>query len=244
MARTRKALPARVDVAHLISAGVLASVCPASVDRGSAGRHRQGQSARATAAGTGGGVLRDGAGAVARGAAGRSAAGGVRRPAVARRRRGRRGAGQQVGDLPGAHPAGPAGHAPTGRARAAAAGRAWGAGRVVPRPARHGAGRQLHGRGRRGGQCRVLRLPGRLARSERLPAGALAGSGGVRHACGDGRRGGALRAQRAGHGRADCCRPSCSRTCWCWPTATSTASSCGSSPAPAAPSWPGGSSPT
>jgi Insertion element 4 transposase N-terminal/Transposase DDE domain len=28
MARTRKALPARVDVAHLISAGVLASVCP------------------------------------------------------------------------------------------------------------------------------------------------------------------------------------------------------------------------
>jgi hypothetical protein len=28
MARTRKALPARVDIAHLISAGVLASVCP------------------------------------------------------------------------------------------------------------------------------------------------------------------------------------------------------------------------
>lgn len=28
MARTRKALPARLDVAHLISAGVLASVCP------------------------------------------------------------------------------------------------------------------------------------------------------------------------------------------------------------------------
>ena len=28
MARTRKALPARVDVAHLISTGVLASVCP------------------------------------------------------------------------------------------------------------------------------------------------------------------------------------------------------------------------
>ena len=28
MARTRKALPARIDVAHLISAGVLASVCP------------------------------------------------------------------------------------------------------------------------------------------------------------------------------------------------------------------------
>src|SRR2546422_7580817 len=28
MARTRKTLPARVDVAHLISAGVLASVCP------------------------------------------------------------------------------------------------------------------------------------------------------------------------------------------------------------------------
>ena len=28
MARTRKLLPARVDVAHLISAGVLASVCP------------------------------------------------------------------------------------------------------------------------------------------------------------------------------------------------------------------------
>ncbi|MGH8848839.1 MAG: IS4 family transposase, partial [Polaromonas sp.] len=28
MARTRKALPAKVDVAHLISAGVLASVCP------------------------------------------------------------------------------------------------------------------------------------------------------------------------------------------------------------------------
>lgn len=28
MARTRKALPAQVDVAHLISAGVLASVCP------------------------------------------------------------------------------------------------------------------------------------------------------------------------------------------------------------------------
>lgn len=27
MARTRKALPAKVDVAHLISAGVLASVC-------------------------------------------------------------------------------------------------------------------------------------------------------------------------------------------------------------------------
>ena len=28
MARTRKALPARVDVAHLIGAGVRASVCP------------------------------------------------------------------------------------------------------------------------------------------------------------------------------------------------------------------------
>src|SRR3989442_12718891 len=28
MARTRKTLPARVDVAHLISAGVLVSVCP------------------------------------------------------------------------------------------------------------------------------------------------------------------------------------------------------------------------
>ena len=28
MARTRKALPAKVDVAHLISAGVLAAVCP------------------------------------------------------------------------------------------------------------------------------------------------------------------------------------------------------------------------
>nr|WP_232444572.1 transposase domain-containing protein [Burkholderia ubonensis] len=28
MARTRKALPARVDVAHLISAGVLAAACP------------------------------------------------------------------------------------------------------------------------------------------------------------------------------------------------------------------------
>jgi len=28
MARTRKALPARVDMAHLISAGVLAAVCP------------------------------------------------------------------------------------------------------------------------------------------------------------------------------------------------------------------------
>src|SRR4249920_3617119 len=28
MARTSKALPAQVDVAHLISAGVLASVCP------------------------------------------------------------------------------------------------------------------------------------------------------------------------------------------------------------------------
>jgi hypothetical protein len=31
MARTRKALPARVDVAHLISVGVLASVCPRSL---------------------------------------------------------------------------------------------------------------------------------------------------------------------------------------------------------------------
>lgn len=28
MARTRKALPAQVDVAHLVSAGVLAGVCP------------------------------------------------------------------------------------------------------------------------------------------------------------------------------------------------------------------------
>jgi len=28
MARTRKALPAQVDVAHLISTGVLAGVCP------------------------------------------------------------------------------------------------------------------------------------------------------------------------------------------------------------------------
>ncbi len=28
MARARKALPAQIDVAHLISAGVLASVCP------------------------------------------------------------------------------------------------------------------------------------------------------------------------------------------------------------------------
>ena len=31
MARTRKALPQKVDVAHLISAGVLASVCPRAV---------------------------------------------------------------------------------------------------------------------------------------------------------------------------------------------------------------------
>src|SRR3954453_10221418 len=28
MARTRKSLPAKVDIAHLISAGVLAGVCP------------------------------------------------------------------------------------------------------------------------------------------------------------------------------------------------------------------------
>ena len=28
MARTRKLLPAKVDIAHLMSAGVLASVCP------------------------------------------------------------------------------------------------------------------------------------------------------------------------------------------------------------------------
>ena len=31
MARTRKALPAKIDIAHLISAGVLASVCPRSL---------------------------------------------------------------------------------------------------------------------------------------------------------------------------------------------------------------------
>ncbi|GEM_PF-5572792 len=31
MARTRKALPEKVDVAHLISTGVLASVCPRSL---------------------------------------------------------------------------------------------------------------------------------------------------------------------------------------------------------------------
>lgn len=31
MARTRKALPTKVDVAHLISTGVLASVCPRSL---------------------------------------------------------------------------------------------------------------------------------------------------------------------------------------------------------------------
>src|SRR3974390_2148195 len=31
MARTRKALPAEVDLAHLISTGVLASVCPRSL---------------------------------------------------------------------------------------------------------------------------------------------------------------------------------------------------------------------
>ena len=31
MARTRKTLPAKVDVAHLISAGVLAGVCPRSL---------------------------------------------------------------------------------------------------------------------------------------------------------------------------------------------------------------------
>ena len=32
MARTRKALPAKIDVAHLISAGVLASVCPRALE--------------------------------------------------------------------------------------------------------------------------------------------------------------------------------------------------------------------
>jgi len=34
MARTRKALAAQVDVAHLISAGVLASVCPRALIEG------------------------------------------------------------------------------------------------------------------------------------------------------------------------------------------------------------------
>jgi len=43
------------------------------------------------------------------------------------------------------------------------------------------------------GQCRVLRLPRRFAWRACVPAGARPGFGGVRHARGDGRRGGALR---------------------------------------------------
>ena len=47
MARTRKSLPETVDMAHLISAGVPASVCPrATIDEafartGKAGRHER-----------------------------------------------------------------------------------------------------------------------------------------------------------------------------------------------------------
>lgn len=72
----------------------------------------------------------------------------------------------------------------------------------------------------------VLRLPGRLAWPERFSAGACTGSGGVRHACGGGRRHRTLQlASKPWPPR--CSRPSSRRTCWCWPIATSTASSSG-----------------
>ena len=86
MARTRKELPAKVDVAHLISTGVLASVCPRPLidevleETGRGSQRNRLLPAPAVR------VLRDGAGAMARGSTGGSAARGVRRSAVAWRR--------------------------------------------------------------------------------------------------------------------------------------------------------------
>ena len=145
-AMTRKALPVRVDVSQLISAGVLASVCPRALieevlcDTGKASRRERLLSAlsgRVLPGGGGGGGgggtgagAGAGAGAVTRGAAGGSAARGVRRLAIAWWWRGQRGAGHQVGDLAGANAIGLQGHEPSRRSRAAPAGRA---GRVIKR---------------------------------------------------------------------------------------------------------------
>jgi len=94
MARTRKPLPATVDIAHLISAGVLASVCPRVLieevlaDTGRASQRERLLPAPAV-------VYYVMALALWReGAVGGSAAGRVRGLAVARWRKGKRRAGQ------------------------------------------------------------------------------------------------------------------------------------------------------
>ena len=147
MARTRKALPAKVDVAHLISAGVLVSACPRALieevlaDTGKASQRERLLPAPAVVYYVMAlalwreapleEVLRvvceglqwlGGGGEAGAVQASKSAISQARTrlgPEVMRR----------------------------GRARAASAGRAGGAGCVVSGVSRHGPGRQLHGRG-------------------------------------------------------------------------------------------------
>jgi hypothetical protein len=146
MARMRNALPARVDVAHLISAGVLASVCPRSLieevlaDTGKASQRERLLPAPAVVycvmalALWRQAPLEEGLRVVCEGlqwlGGGETGAVQASKSAISQART------RLASD------------APTGRARAAAAGSTWGAGRVVPGASRHGPGRQLHGCGR------------------------------------------------------------------------------------------------
>ena len=72
----------------------------------------------------------------------------------------RRGPGQQVGDLPGTHPPGPAGHEATRRSGAAADGASRRNRGVVPGLALEGGGRQLHGCADEAANADFLGYPG------------------------------------------------------------------------------------
>ena len=72
----------------------------------------------------------------------------------------RRGPGQQVGDLPGTHPPGPAGHEATRRSGAAADGASRRNRGVVPGLALDGGGRQLHGCADEAANADFLGYPG------------------------------------------------------------------------------------
>ena len=148
MARTRKTLPATVDVAHLISAGVLASVCPrALIEQVLADTGRASQRERLLPAPAvvyyvmalslwREAPLEEVLRVVCEGlqwlGAGEAGAVQASKSAISQART--RLGPDVMRELAGA--------------RAAPAGSHWRARCVVPRPACHGSGRQLHGSGR------------------------------------------------------------------------------------------------
>ena len=196
MARTRKALPTQVDIAHLISAGMLASVCPRALieqvlsDTGKASQRERLLPAPAV-------VYYVMALALWREAPleevlrvvceGLQWLGGGQAQAVQASKSAISQARTRLGPEV----------MRTGAASAGATGSTRG---LVSWLARNGAGRQLHGRGRRTRQCKVFRLPECFTRSNRVPSSARIGVGGMRHPCGRGCADRSIWSQRAGHG--------------------------------------------